>query len=100
MKIPEKGMKKEEIFKLLDHYKGKDLDWKSGRVLGYIYYPGKKAHDVIDEAYTKYLTENALDPTTFPSALRLENEVTGMVADLLRGDENVVGNFTSGGPKV
>jgi sphinganine-1-phosphate aldolase len=97
MKIPEKGMKKEEIFKILDSYKGKDLDWKSGRVLGYIYYPGKKAHDVIDQAYTRYLTENALDPTTFPSTLRLENEVTGMVADLLRGDENVVGNFTSGG---
>jgi glutamate/tyrosine decarboxylase-like PLP-dependent enzyme len=44
-----------------------------------------------------YLTENALDPTTFPSTLRLENEVVGMVANLLRGDENVVGNFTSGG---
>jgi len=97
MKIPEKGMAKEDIFKTLESYKGQDLDWKSGRVLGYIYYPGKKAHDVIDEAYTAYLTENALDPTTFPSTLRLENEVVGMVANLLRGDENVVGNFTSGG---
>lgn len=97
MKIPEKGMAKEDIFKRLESYKGRDLDWKSGRVLGYIYYPGKKAHDVIDEAYTMYLTENALDPTTFPSTLRLENEVVGMVANLLRGDENVVGNFTSGG---
>ena len=97
MKIPEKGMAKEDIFRTLESYKGQDLDWKSGRVLGYIYYPGKKAHDVIDEAYTAYLTENALDPTTFPSTLRLENEVVGMVANLLRGDENVVGNFTSGG---
>ena len=97
MKIPEKGMKKEAIFKTLKGYKGEDLDWKSGRVLGYIYYPGDKAQDVIDEAYTMFLTENALDPTTFPSTLRLENEVVGMVANLLRGDENVVGNFTSGG---
>jgi glutamate/tyrosine decarboxylase-like PLP-dependent enzyme len=97
MKIPEKGQKKEDIFKTLESYKGQDLDWKSGRVLGYIYYPGEKAHDVIDEAYTSFLTENALDPTTFPSTLRLENEVVGMVANLLRGDENVVGNFTSGG---
>jgi glutamate/tyrosine decarboxylase-like PLP-dependent enzyme len=97
MKIPEKGFPKEEIFETLHSYKSQDLDWKSGRVLGYIYYPGEKAHDVIDEAYTAFLTENALDPTTFPSTLRLENEVVGMVADLLRGDENVVGNFTSGG---
>jgi glutamate/tyrosine decarboxylase-like PLP-dependent enzyme len=97
MKIPEKGMKKEDLFKTLKSYKGDDVDWKSGRVLGYIYYPGDKAHDVIDKAYTMFLTENALDPTVFPSALRLENEVVGMVANLLRGDENVVGNFTSGG---
>ena len=71
MKIPEKGMPKEKIFNTLASYKGEDLDWKSGRVLGYIYYPGEKAHDVIDEAYTMFLTENALDPTTFPSTLRL-----------------------------
>ncbi|MGD2269728.1 MAG: aspartate aminotransferase family protein [Desulfobacterales bacterium] len=97
MKIPEKGMAKEDIFETLASYKNKDLDWKSGKVLGYVYYPGKKAHDVIDRAYTMYLTENALDPTTFPSLLQLENEVVGMVANLLRADKAVVGNFTSGG---
>ncbi len=97
MKIPAKGMAREDIFKTLENYKNKDLDWKSGKVLGYVYYPGHQAHDVIDRAYTMYLTENALDPTSFPSLLRLENEVVGMVADLLRGDDQVVGNFTSGG---
>lgn len=97
MKIPEEGIAREEIFKTLKSYKGKDLDWKSGRVMGYVYYPGEKAHDVIDEAYTMYLTENALDPTSFPSLLRLENEIVAMTADLLRGDKQVVGNFTSGG---
>ena len=97
MKIPDEGIAKEEIFKTLRSYKGKDLDWKSGRVMGFIYYPGEKAHDVIDEAYTMYLTENGLDPTSFPSLLRLENEIVGMTADLLRGDKEVVGNFTSGG---
>ena len=97
MKIPTKGIAREDIFKILESYKGADLDWKSGKVLGYVYYPGHEAHDVIDRAYTMYLTENALDPTSFPSLLRLENEVVGMVADLLRGDNEVVGNFTSGG---
>jgi glutamate/tyrosine decarboxylase-like PLP-dependent enzyme len=97
MEIPQNGLAKEEIFQTLKSYKGADLDWKSGRVLGYVYYPGDKAQDVIDEAYTMYLTENALDPTTFPSLLRLENEIVGMTANLLRGDQQVVGNFTSGG---
>ena len=83
MKIPPKGLPKEEIFKVLQSYKGEDLDWKSGRVLGFIYDPGKKVHDVTHEAYTMYLTENALDPLSFPSLLRLENEVVRMTANLL-----------------
>jgi sphinganine-1-phosphate aldolase len=97
MKIPSKGLPKEEIFKVLQSYKGEDLDWKSGRVLGFIYDPGKKVHDVTHEAYTMYLTENALDPLSFPSLLRLENEVVRMTANLLGCDNKVVGNFTSGG---
>jgi glutamate/tyrosine decarboxylase-like PLP-dependent enzyme len=44
-----------------------------------------------------YLTENALDPLSFPSLLRLENEVVRMTANLLGCNKAVVGNFTSGG---
>ncbi|MBE9545393.1 MAG: aspartate aminotransferase family protein [Proteobacteria bacterium] len=97
MKIPKNGLPKEEIFKILQSYKGEDLDWKSGKVLGFIYDPGKKVHDVTHEAYTMYLTENALDPLSFPSLLRLENEVVRMTANLLDCNSEVVGNFTSGG---
>ena len=95
--IPKKGMAREEIMHTLRTYKGEDLDWHSGRVMGYVYDPGEKAMEVINEAYTMYLSENALDPTTYPSLLRIENELVRMIANLLRGDENVVGNFTSGG---
>lgn len=97
MKIPSKGLSKEEIFKILINYKNADLDWKSGRVFGYIYDPGEKVHDVINDAYTLYLAENGLDPLSFPSLLRLENEVVSMTANLLGGSSEVVGNFSSGG---
>lgn len=97
MKIPQAGKSKKEILQTLVGYKEKDLNWKSGRVFGYIYDPGEKVHDVINDAYTLYLSENALDPTSFPSLLRLENEVVGMTARLLDCDDEVVGNFTSGG---
>ncbi len=97
MQIPAKGLPKEEVFKILKSYKGADLDWKSGRVFGYIYDPGEKVKDVIDAAYTLYLPENALDPLSFPSLLRLENEVVRMTANLLDCNPEVVGNFTSGG---
>lgn len=97
MNIPEKGKQKEDILKALQSYKQDDLDWRSGRVMGYVYYPGEKAEEVINEAYVMYLPENGLDPLTYPSLLRLENEIISMVADLLQGDSNIVGNFTTGG---
>ncbi len=97
MRIPPQGRSKDEIFAALQSYKAEDLDWKSGRVLGYIYDPGQKVHDVINDAYTMYLPENALDPLSFPSLLRLENEVVAMTANLLEGGREAVGNFTSGG---
>jgi len=97
IQIPQKGKTKEEIFQTLESYKGDDLDWKSGRVMGYVYDPGEKAKEVINQAYTMYLSENALDPLTYPSLLRLENEVVAMTAGLLNSPPEVVGNFTSGG---
>ncbi len=97
MPIPERGMTKDEILSALQSFKENDLNWRSGKVLGFTYQPGADAEEVTKAAYMMYLSENALDPTTYPSVLRLEREIVRTVADLLRGDENVVGNFTSGG---
>lgn len=97
MPLPPKGRPKEEIFAELERFKARDLDWRAGRVWAYVYNPGDEVREVVNRAYTMFLTENALDPTVFPSLLRLETEVVRMVADLLRGDENVVGHITTGG---
>ena len=97
MNIPEKGRTKEEILQTLEQYKSQDLSWRSGKVMAYVYDPGKEASEAATQAYMMYLTENALDPTTYPSLLRLETEVVRMIINVLRGDEHVVGNMTSGG---
>lgn len=97
MKIPETGLSKEQILETLQSYKAGDLDWRSGKTFGFIYYSNSEADDVLKQAYSLYLTENGLDPLSFPSLLRMENEVVGMMRDLLRGDEKTQGNFTSGG---
>jgi glutamate/tyrosine decarboxylase-like PLP-dependent enzyme len=97
MRIPERGLGKEELFARLESYRQGDMPWRDGRTWAYVYDPGREAEEVIKRAFTLYLTENALDPTVFPSALRLENEIIAMAAAHLHGDENVVGNFTSGG---
>lgn len=95
--IPAKGMDRDDLMAALRAFKERDLPWKSGRVLAYTYDPGEDAYDVAAEAYMLYLTENGLDPTTFPSMHTLETDIVHMLRELLRGDEHVVGNCTSGG---
>ncbi len=97
MPIPERGLSEEQLFEILDRYREHDMPWRDGRTWAYIYDPGPEAEAVIKRAFTMYLTENGLDPTVFPSALQLENEVIAIARDILHGDEQVVGNFTSGG---
>ncbi len=97
MKLPSSPLSPEAITQTLDSYRSNDLQWKTGRTFGYVYDPGRDAASIAKAAYASYLTENGLDPTAFPSLLRLENEIVAMVRAHLRGDENVVGTFTSGG---
>lgn len=95
--IPQKGLSSEYIIDQLTELKTKDVPWRSGKVLAYVYEPTAETENVCKQAYSMYLTENGLDPTAFPSLLKLETEVVAMAANLLGGDEHTVGSFTSGG---
>ncbi len=97
MKIPKTGLQKEALLERLESYRENDMPWREGRTFGYIFDAGKDVDAVAKEAFTRFLSENALDPTVFPSLLRFENEVIGMARDHLKGDEDVVGSFSSGG---
>lgn len=97
MHIPEKGLSKEEILGTLQAFKSRDVDWKAGRVWCYVYNPGEESAEVVREAYLSYLSENGLDPTVFPSLLKLETDVVRATINLLRGDANAVGHLTTGG---
>jgi sphinganine-1-phosphate aldolase len=95
--LPARGLDPAAITTLLEQYRERDIDWRSGKLWAYVFDPGEQAEQVIKRAYMAYLTENGLDPTAFPSLVRFENEVIAMAIGHLRGDEEVVGNFTSGG---
>lgn len=97
MQIPQTGLNKELVLGTLQAFKSHDVDWKAGKVWCYVYNPGDETAQVVREAYLSFLTENGLDPTVFPSMLKLETDVVRMVATLLRGDEQVVGHLTTGG---
>ena len=42
-----------------------DIDWRSGKTFGAVYYPGEKYSKAISNAYTKNTCENAFDPQLF-----------------------------------
>ncbi len=97
MDLPSDGISREETLSQLRQFKENDLAWRDGRVFAYVFNAGQEAEELVKEAYAMYMSENALDPTTFPSTLQLEREVVRMTAGLMQGDERVVGNVTTGG---
>jgi sphinganine-1-phosphate aldolase len=96
-KMPDKGLGEDEVFQKLDDFGKSDVPWREGKTLAYIYDGGPNVERVAKRAYMQYLTENALDPTVYPSLARMERELVGFAAAHLNGSGDVVGNFTSGG---
>ncbi|MFN2376154.1 MAG: aspartate aminotransferase family protein [Candidatus Binatia bacterium] len=92
-----KGQPREDILAELSRHAEKDADWRTGKILTGLFDAGEGVHGVAVEAYTGFLTQNALYINMYPSLGRLEREVVSSVIELLRGDGDVVGNITSGG---
>jgi glutamate/tyrosine decarboxylase-like PLP-dependent enzyme len=97
MRIPETGAAKEQVLEQLEALRSGDIAWKEGKTFAHVFLASEEAKETAERAYLMYLWENGLDPTLFPSLLRLENEIVAMARDHLRGDSDVVGSFTSGG---
>jgi sphinganine-1-phosphate aldolase len=91
------GATKEAVLQELFSFTTKDVDWQTGQVLTGLYDPGEEVHSLAAEAYTAFLAQNALHINMYPSIGKLEQEVVASIANLLRADEEVVGNMTSGG---
>jgi len=91
------GMSRDEVVSRLEAFRQNDVKWQDGRVFGYIFDPGQAVQDIAKQAYTMFLSENGLDFSVFQSLLNLEKELAAIGRRHLRGDADVVGNFTSGG---
>ncbi len=95
--LQSKGATKEETLKELNSFTSQDVDWRTGKVLTGLYDPGEDVHALSVKAYTSFLAQNALHINMYPSIGKLEKEVISSIAGLLRSDDEVVGNMTSGG---
>ncbi len=97
MNFSKEGMTEEEIFEKLEYFISRDVDWESGKAFGMVFNAGKEYRDISRKAYSMFLFQNGLDFTQFDSLFQIERELVSMARSHLNGDENAVGNFTSGG---
>ncbi|HEV8561320.1 MAG TPA: aminotransferase class V-fold PLP-dependent enzyme [Actinophytocola sp.] len=98
MTLPPTGVPAEEVLAELRELRARDLPTHGGRTLAYVYDSGLKGLDELGAAaHAMASSANGLDPTVFPSLLRMENDIVAAAARLLGGGENTVGSVTSGG---
>jgi glutamate/tyrosine decarboxylase-like PLP-dependent enzyme len=85
----------DQVLAELKEMRAYDLPTHGGRTMAYVYDSGLKGIDELGAAaYALASSANGLDPTAFPSLLRMENEIVATAAKLLNGG---VGQVTSGG---
>lgn len=97
MQFPIGGKNKDELMAAMQKLKNADANYEKGRTWSLVYYAGEELTELVKQAYNMFFHENALNPTAFPSLRQFESEITAMAAHMLGGDEQVVGNMTSGG---
>lgn len=98
MAIPQDGMTARDIAAALAAIRHDDPPIHGGRVLAYVYDAGDAAAtDAGLQALGAFAEVNALDPTTFPSVARIENDLVGWGLDLMQAPTDAAGIVTSGG---
>src|SRR5688572_12101117 len=84
MKLPAAGLDKDEVRRRLDEVHALDLEWRTGRTYAYVYDAGHEVEDIGREAFGRFLFQNAIDPTAFPSVRHLENDLVAILSEHLR----------------
>ncbi|GAB2782629.1 pyridoxal phosphate-dependent decarboxylase family protein [Amycolatopsis magusensis] len=88
----------EDVLAELRALRAGDLPTHGARTLAYVYDSGLSGVDELAAgAHALAAHANGLDPTAFPSLLRLENDLVAATADLVGATGETVGAVTSGG---
>ena len=97
LSLPLKGQSSEGLLEEMEAMRGRDIQWRDGQAWSLVFDPGEEIREFVKSAYGLFISENALNPSAFPSLRRMENETVSMVSGLLGGDGQVCGNLTTGG---
>ena len=96
--FPEQGSTDDDaILNRLAALSEDDLSAKDGNAFAFIYDAGDAVNQLARKAFAAGMTGNGLDPTVYPSARRLENDLVAATLGHLRAPDEAVGTITSGG---
>lgn len=95
--LPPHGQDPKNVLKNMQAMRANDARWQDGKTFSLVFDPGEEARQLLKDAYCLFFSENALNPSAFPSLRRMEHETVAMTAGLLNGNDQVAGNITSGG---
>jgi len=96
--LPPDGRAGEDVLAELRSLRSGDLPTHGGRTLAYVYDSGIEGLDELAaSAHALASSANGLDPTAFPSLLRMENDLVAAAAGLVGGTHSTVGSVASGG---
>jgi len=94
--FPESGIEPDKVLADLEALASDDLR-ADGRAFAFVYDGGKDVAELSRRAFAASMGGNGLDPTAYPSARRLENDLVAAAASHLRAPDSVSGTVTSGG---
>ena len=98
MTTPTTAATTETVLATLRDLQALDLPAHGGRTLAYVYDSGLADADAVGlEALAMFASSNGLDPTAFPSLLRMENDLVALTGGLLDAPDGYAGSVTSGG---
>jgi len=95
--FPTTGRPWAELKGRMEAMRSNDVQWQLGRAPLHIYFAGEEVAKVVSDAYTMFMSENALAPAAFPSVKRMERDVIAATIELFHGPHGAAGTFTSGG---
>lgn len=96
IRLPKNSQTRDVVLDALEKARASDASWRGGRTFSLVYWAGDDVLELLQSAFLKYFSENALNPMAFPSLRRFESEVVAMSGALL-GHDDAAGAMTSGG---
>ncbi len=94
--FPDQGKSRDEVLAALSDQRTRDLKC-DGRAFAFVYDAGEETRELAREAFAACMGINGLDPTVYPSARKIENQVVSACLELLNAPEGACGTATAGG---